>query len=99
MYGNFTYSETSYSDVIDPNINILAEGAVGTFSIGSATITGTASVNLAGSFITGEVGTAIIADNISITPTSLLASGGTTFSLVWGDIDLLQDPNWTDIAS
>ena len=69
-------------------------------ALGEETVTADANTNVTGNAGTGQLGTVAIVAKAGVNVTGVQGTGQTqTFTLVWGEIDTAQTPNWTEIAA
>tara|TARA_Y100000114_G_C11722742_1_gene309351 strand:+ start:121 stop:423 length:303 start_codon:yes stop_codon:yes gene_type:complete len=98
MFGNSSYSEAPYSaEGIDPNAEIVLTGASATGVVGTVSFILDQNLSPAGVSATGIINDVLVPVDISVFVTSLIGSSEITSSLVWGEIDQDQTPNWTEI--
>ena len=98
MFGNSSYSEAPYSaEGIDPNAEVVPTGASATGVVGTVSFILDQNLSPTGVSATGIVNDVLVPVDISVFVTSLIGSSEVTSSLVWGEIDQDQTPNWTEI--
>lgn len=98
MFGNSSYSETPYAtEGVDPNVEVSPTGASATGVVGTVSFILDQNLSVDGVSAAGVVGDVLVPVDISVFVTSLIGSSEITSSLVWGEIDQDQTPNWTEI--
>tara|TARA_Y100001951_G_C11144273_1_gene185413 strand:- start:15 stop:323 length:309 start_codon:yes stop_codon:yes gene_type:complete len=100
MYGNFTYSQGTYaSKGALPDVEVSVIGASANVTLNSVEINTDQLLSVTGLSATATLNNdgVIVVKNESVHLTSLIGSSEITSSLVWGEIDQSQTPNWTEI--
>ena len=102
MYSNFPYSQGTYaSKGILPDIEVTPVGVSANATLNGIEINTDANLDVTGFSANATLNNdgVIVVRNESVHLTSLVGSAETTRTLVWGEIDQSQTPNWVEIKT
>jgi len=100
MYGNFTYSQGTYaSKGVNPDIEVTPAGVSANITLNGIDINTDANLSVTGVSANATLNGVLIVKNESVGLTGLVGSAETTRTLVWGEIDQSQTPNWVEIET
>ena len=94
-FGRGTYGQGAWNT----ELPVIVTGVAGTSALGSATVAAAAVVSVTGVAGTSALGSATVAAAAVVGVTGVAGTGGIGNTLVWGDIDTTQIPNWAAIST